>query len=1082
MADNDDDDYPLNCIDETGDGFSGWFAISNPRQCNDFCYWHLTSSSSSSSDSNNSSSSTSYYAAWNTADPHQSTVIHTPIGTAYWTCIYDSADDKTTVSKANGESWVESWEKYSSHRGGDGVKPHEAAEGVVIKNVPFPYLRCQKGAGERLKTLSGEVVRSAMFWESWIVLASLIYVGEFVALFFLYKRGKLRYEQVDLGSSHEVEGSNDDNDEGQTYEQVVLGSLHEDGVDEQQTASLQIDEVEDDSGEVHYGVVQEIEATSYLSRFTLNQQKIYFNSDHMSPRCRYCAPLTSLLCKDPQSMQQRSFYILRILLIVILNLLLAFTISFSAISLMEINVNPHFKEGMQKLTPACSDPTLVCPAGNKDINRQSTQWPPPEIVHGKNDATQSSNDATTKSDEKSASETSDHAMQSFSYIIASDAQLYWFNGEFAEMGNQSLPSSCSPSDSCGRCTGKHGLSTNKRLQKAWENLMLGKTDGLNDGDGDLPIPNTLIMNGDLTAYFHPYEKHAYDSIYSNIDGLKYYFPSLGNHDIEHHYGAMYGGDEWVGLPNCNVEHALGYFRSGFCGKIPAFDTDRIVRYDSSSLAYSWDEGRYHFVHSHYYPTYEMASMDFHSSVEWLERDLQMAHDTGLTTILFVHAAQGLNPAMEEILLGKNVRAIIAGHTHRCLHRRCEGIHPLNEDQVKDLDSLDIAPEKCIPAAYDTCQVLNGENLVYLKDMKTIPAKQLHYDDRKDKPLCPKPAPYYINETDNTLLCHQVIYSQPNYPFESDNNSTETIPVFWSGSSSFETFLRGDFFDDRIVINALKVSSDEGEVARYVDLHTVPNAVYPYHEVTDMEETRIWIHNVPRRDTSKWADVYLQQLKEFSPSYLKDSYQLLGDLNNMGELPEGTVMFTMDATAMYTNIDTQHGLEILKRYIEMFKEQLPENYPTKLILMAMYIIMNNNIFEFGPATLEQLCGTAMGTPSACMYATVYYAFHEITVLLHKYSEYLIFYKRLIDDGFGLWNDRGNPEAWTNFCNDVNNFVGGKLKWEIEERSREVNFLDITITINELNQIETRTYQKPMNLYLYIPQASAHPKGVIKGMIF
>ena len=71
----------------------------------------------------------------------------------------------------------------------------------------------------------------------------------------------------------------------------------------------------------------------------------------------------------------------------------------------------------------------------------------------------------------------------------------------------------------------------------------------------------------------------------------------------------------------NAEHAIGYFKSAFCGQIPAFDTDRIVRYDSSSLAYLWDEGRYHFVHSHYYPSYEMAPMKYHSSLEWLERDL-----------------------------------------------------------------------------------------------------------------------------------------------------------------------------------------------------------------------------------------------------------------------------------------------------------------------------------------------------------------------------------------------------------------------------------------------------------------------------
>lgn len=816
-----DDDYPLNCIDETGDGFSGWFAISTPSQCKDFCYWEVGNASYS-------------YAAWNIADPHHTTVVDSPIiGTSYWTCIYDASDDKTTLSIAKGERWIDSGQKYypSSHNNNDlhGANPGE--------NVPFPYLRCQKGAGERLKTWTGDIVRSATFWESWIVIASLIYMGEFVALFLFYKKRKLlmRYEQVDLvGSAHEIDGSIIHNDAGDSDGQSII------------SASLQIDDVEDDQEGVTHHIVnqQGTDSTTNL---------------HLTPRCKYCSPLISTFCKDPKRMRQ-SLYILKIMLIVVANLLLALSISFSAISLMEITSNPHFSERMQKLTPACTDLTMVCPAGNADIDKQSLQWPPPTGDHGRrtnenNDSTQDArlNDATNTEREINSDK---HSMQPFSYIMASDAQLYWFNGEFAEMGNQTLPPACSPSDSCGRCTGKHGLSTNRRLKKAWEKLMKGETNGLNASDiDDLPVPNTLIMNGDLTAYFHPYEKRAYDAIYDNIDGLKYYFPSLGNHDIEHHNGAMYGGDEWIGLPNCNIEHAIGYFKSGFCKQIPSFDTDRIVRYDSSSLAYSWDEGRYHFVHSHYYPTYEIATpkMNLHSSLEWLDNDLQTAYDAGLTTVLFVHAVQGLNPTIENIILGKNVKAIIAGHTHRCLHRRCEGIYPLREDKVQNLESLDIIAEKCIPAAYDTCQVLNGENLVYLKDMKedvAPPKAKLHNDDHddNDKPLCPKPAPFYINETDNSLLCHRVVYSQPNFPFKSDmspdsneaTNSTETIPIFWSGSSSFETFLRGDFYEDRIVLNAMKVASEDGDSARYVDLHSVPNPVYPYHEASDVEETTIYL--------------------------------------------------------------------------------------------------------------------------------------------------------------------------------------------------------------------------------------------------
>ena len=65
--------------------------------------------------------------------------------------------------------------------------------------------------------------------------------------------------------------------------------------------------------------------------------------------------------------------------------------------------------------------------------------------------------------------------------------------------------------------------------------------------------------------------------------------------------------------------------------------------------------------------------------------------------------------------------------------------------------------------------------------------------------------------------------------------------------------------------------------------------------------------------------------------------------------------------------------------------------------------------------------------------------------------------------------------------MNNFVGGKLKWIIEEPSREMSFLDITIKINVCNRIKTRTYQKPMNLFLYLPGPSAHPHGCIKGTI-
>jgi hypothetical protein len=63
--------------------------------------------------------------------------------------------------------------------------------------------------------------------------------------------------------------------------------------------------------------------------------------------------------------------------------------------------------------------------------------------------------------------------------------------------------------------------------------------------------------------------------------------------------------------------------------------------------------------------------------------------------------------------------------------------------------------------------------------------------------------------------------------------------------------------------------------------------------------------------------------------------------------------------------------------------------------------------------------------------------------------------------------------------MNNF--GALTWKVQELSKSVNFLDVTITIGEDRCIVTKTYEKSMNLYLYIPPASAHPPGVLKSIV-
>jgi hypothetical protein len=71
---------------------------------------------------------------------------------------------------------------------------------------------------------------------------------------------------------------------------------------------------------------------------------------------------------------------------------------------------------------------------------------------------------------------------------------------------------------------------------------------------------------------------------------------------------------------------------------------------------------------------------------------------------------------------------------------------------------------------------------------------------------------------------------------------------------------------------------------------------------------------------------------------------------------------------------------------------------------------------------------------------------------------------------------NP--WTKFKENLNQFRS--LKWNVEPLTHSTNFLDLTITIKN-QHITTTTFQKPLNLFLYIPPLSAHPLSCFKGLI-
>jgi len=236
--------------------------------------------------------------------------------------------------------------------------------------------------------------------------------------------------------------------------------------------------------------------------------------------------------------------------------------------------------------------------------------------------------------------------------------------------------------------------------------------------------------------------------------------------------------------------------------------------------------------------------------------------------------------------------------------------------------------------------------------------------------------------------------------------------------------------------------------------------------------------------STWIDYHLQSIRHKIPSYIRDSASLQQELDNLDFNPMDCRIGTCDAVSMYTNIDTPHMIYTLHQWFTTFKDELPSTFPCTILIESVKLVMENNIFRFGTQHFIQKTDTAMSTPCACIIAMLYYGYFERTLLLRKYQSHLQYYRRFIDDGIFIWKDNGDRKesdrTYECFKQDMNTY--GKLRWTHVPLSKQTIFLDLNIRIDNTNNFIYKTYQKPMNLHLYIPPASAHPPGVIKSLIY
>nr|XP_022316718.1 uncharacterized protein LOC111120285 [Crassostrea virginica] len=232
---------------------------------------------------------------------------------------------------------------------------------------------------------------------------------------------------------------------------------------------------------------------------------------------------------------------------------------------------------------------------------------------------------------------------------------------------------------------------------------------------------------------------------------------------------------------------------------------------------------------------------------------------------------------------------------------------------------------------------------------------------------------------------------------------------------------------------------------------------------------------PTEKISEYIDLHLRPHVEKLPSYLKDTTDYINKTPST-DLPDHTLLVTMDVTSLYTNIPHDEGIEACREVWDRRSIQVPS---TESLTKLLEHVLKCNNFMFNGEHYLQINGTAMGTKMAPSYANIFMGRLERNLLL-KAPFRPLSWLRFIDDIEMKWVEcRDRLEEFISFANSFHQ----SIKFTVEISDSENIFLDTTSTLIG-GKIEFNLHTKPTDSHLYLMPTSCHPphtfKGVPKGL--
>jgi hypothetical protein len=228
------------------------------------------------------------------------------------------------------------------------------------------------------------------------------------------------------------------------------------------------------------------------------------------------------------------------------------------------------------------------------------------------------------------------------------------------------------------------------------------------------------------------------------------------------------------------------------------------------------------------------------------------------------------------------------------------------------------------------------------------------------------------------------------------------------------------------------------------------------------------NGAPTERISQFVDHFVNPFCPQIKSYVKDTTHFLQKLQEVGELPRGSMLVTMDVVALYPNIPHQGALDAVKNMLHKHRPG-PVRPSNDTLVKLLSMVLTKNNFTFNGKHFLQLIGTSIGTKAAPGVANHYLDWFE-RMFVYPYKLQPFIYVRYIDDCFLIWHH--SLQELHKFVEHLNAKVP-TIKFTVEISEMEVPFLDVKVKkIND--KIVTDLYTKPTDSHDYLLYSSSHPQ--------